>query len=264
MSNFPTSSSAAHTWEPLTTVLIVEGSATDRAIYHRHLQTGISIRYRILEAATLEEGLEVWRSQHPDLALVNLNLPDGSGLEFLKAMGRRQDHPQAKLPVILIGSGEVGLAVQAMKLGAMDYLTQGSHLTAELLCQCVEDIRDRKLSEQATQPTETALPQLNQELEVRVEHQIVEFQHNQRFVQRILDTSPNLIYIFEWQELRNVYVNREIATVLGYSPEEIQSMGNLMVALLHPEDVPKAKAYFAQFDTAKDGDILENEFRFRH
>ncbi|GBO53716.1 hypothetical protein APA_1664 [Pseudanabaena sp. lw0831] len=58
------------------TLLIVDNSKSDRATYSRYLQSDSENTYRIIESETLEEGLELWRSQQPDIVLIDLNLPD--------------------------------------------------------------------------------------------------------------------------------------------------------------------------------------------
>ena len=64
-------------------ILLVDDSESDRGIYRRYLMTDKNFDYQILEAETLEEALELWRSRSPDLVLTDINLPDGSGLELL-------------------------------------------------------------------------------------------------------------------------------------------------------------------------------------
>ena len=49
----------------------------------------------------------------------------------------------------------------------------------------------------------------------------IALQESQDFLQKVTDTSPNIIYIYDLQQQCNIYVNREIATILGYSPIEI-------------------------------------------
>jgi response regulator RpfG family c-di-GMP phosphodiesterase len=44
-------------------VLIVDDSESDRVTYSRYLQSDVEKNYHIIEAETLEEGLELWRSQ---------------------------------------------------------------------------------------------------------------------------------------------------------------------------------------------------------
>jgi CheY-like chemotaxis protein len=109
------------TTKPLITILIVDDSESDRLVYCRYLQSDRDCNYRILEAETLEEGLELWQSETPDAVLVDYRLPDGDGLEFLEILAEGKSDP--KLPVIfLTGNGDERTAVKAMTLGAINYL----------------------------------------------------------------------------------------------------------------------------------------------
>lgn len=92
-------------------------------------------------------------------------------------------------------------------------------------------------------------------------------QASQRFVQKIADTSPNFLYIYDILEHRNIYVNREIAEMLGYSNEEISNFGNnLLTALIHPDDLPKIPEHFQKLSQAQaqEGEIFELEYRMRN
>lgn len=122
-------------------VLIIDDSDVDRFTYERFLQSDFDRSYRFVAAETLEDGLDLWTTQNIDLALVDINLPDGSGLEFLAAIAPQ--HPDGRLPaIVLTGQGDERTAVQAMKLGAGDYLIKGD-VNAMSLCTCVGQVYDR-------------------------------------------------------------------------------------------------------------------------
>ena len=109
------------------TILLVEDSESDRAIYRRYLLANEDVDYQILEAENLAEALERWQSESPDLVLTDIHLADGNGLELLEAIKKR--HPTQKIPVIMMtGQGDKSLAVQAMELGASDYLIKDDKL----------------------------------------------------------------------------------------------------------------------------------------
>ena len=96
----------------------------------------------------------------------------------------------------------------------------------------------------------------------QAEQEIIE---KQRFIQKIADSSPNILYLYDLQENRNVYCNREITDTLGYSPVEVQAMGAAFFAnLMHPDDFAKMPNYYGQIAAAQDGDIFEIEYRMRH
>jgi PAS domain S-box-containing protein len=89
-------------------------------------------------------------------------------------------------------------------------------------------------------------------------------EESQIFIQRIADLTPNTIYIFDLEEKRNVYANREITTLLGYSLVELQHLGSdLMATIIHPEDQEIVNEYWSRLSTIKDDEVLELEYRMR-
>ncbi|MBD2203802.1 PAS domain S-box protein [Calothrix sp. FACHB-1219] len=89
-------------------------------------------------------------------------------------------------------------------------------------------------------------------------------QASQHFIQRITDSSPHILYIFDLEEQRNVYANQEIVKLLGYSNAEIEQMGdNLLPTIMHPGDRETVAHQHGKFLTADDGDIIEFEYRIR-
>ncbi len=113
-------------------VLLVDDSESDRGIYRRYLLGNKDYDYQILEAETLEEGLKVWQSEAPDLVLVDVNLPDGSGLKLLAEI--KKNTPPKNIPVIVMtGEGDERIAVRAMQLGASDYLVKDD-ITPSIFC----------------------------------------------------------------------------------------------------------------------------------
>lgn len=81
----------------------------------------------------------------------------------------------------------------------------------------------------------------------------------------ILAACPNLIYIYDVTVNANVYANRELATVLGYSVAEIQAMGDqLFLMLTHPDDLGAIVAHQQRVMAAADGAALEVEYRMKH
>ena len=83
-------------------ILIVDDSESDRVAYVRYLRAEKNFSYQIIETETLEAGLESWERNRPDLVLLDINLPDGNGLDFLEAIA--QTYPAPKLPVIVMTS----------------------------------------------------------------------------------------------------------------------------------------------------------------
>jgi two-component system NtrC family sensor kinase len=77
--------------------------------------------FQALAAATGEQALHFITSEAPDLILLDLQLPDISGLDILREMSEQQ----IEVPVILITAhGSESIAVEAFRLGVKDYLTK--------------------------------------------------------------------------------------------------------------------------------------------
>jgi len=92
----------------------------DPAVIREQVQLAFAApEHRVSVAETVEEGLARVQRDSPDVILLDLRLPDGSGLEAHQAI-RRFD---ARIPVIFVTvSKTADSAIDAMKQGAFDYL----------------------------------------------------------------------------------------------------------------------------------------------
>ena len=143
------------------TILIVDDNPEDRHTYYRYLHQDTLSTYKIIEAETAEEGLELFYCQNPDLILLDFNLPDGNGLEFIAELKLSCDLGKIKalrdrLPpiIMLTGEGNEAVAVRAMKAGVKDYLvknkTNGDNLRFAVR-SVLEQARLQKLAERNEQ-----------------------------------------------------------------------------------------------------------------
>jgi DNA-binding NtrC family response regulator len=96
-------------------VLIID----DDAAIQRSLGSTLAASYSVHVASSGEEGLREFERVRPDVVLLDVLLPQMSGLAVLRALKRQS----TELPVIMMTAyAEVQTAVQAIKLGASDYL----------------------------------------------------------------------------------------------------------------------------------------------
>ena len=73
--------------------------------------------------ASIDDARQSLQSVLPDILLLDIRLPDGSGLDLLAEIRAREDVNWKTLPVIVMTAyGELDDAISAMKLGATDYL----------------------------------------------------------------------------------------------------------------------------------------------
>ncbi|MDP1901426.1 MAG: sigma-54 dependent transcriptional regulator [Rubrivivax sp.] len=77
--------------------------------------------YKVHGAGTGQAGLQAVAELQPDLVLLDLRLPDRSGLDVLEAMPRENGEPQV---IMISAHGDTRAAVKAVKMGAADYLTK--------------------------------------------------------------------------------------------------------------------------------------------
>ena len=117
-------------------LLIVDDCAEDREVYRRYLLKDSHQSYQIIEADAAEDGLALCRNGLCDAILLDFQLPDMDGLEFLD----RLKFYHSETPVIMLTAyGDEEVAVQAMKRGAQDYLVK-RHLKPDILQLAVRNV----------------------------------------------------------------------------------------------------------------------------
>ncbi len=75
--------------------------------------------FTVVTGEGVEDGIRVARAETPDYAVIDLRMPDGSGLDVVGAV--RDVNPKARI-IVLTGYGNIATAVAAVKAGAVDYL----------------------------------------------------------------------------------------------------------------------------------------------
>ncbi|MDA0738719.1 MAG: response regulator [Nitrospirae bacterium] len=115
-------------------ILIVDDEIDIRSGVSHHLK---ALGYTTVMAESGEEALSMFKKHQPDVVLLDLELPYKSGLEVLGEMGNiqkdnenfHQANPHHMSPcqlsvIVLTAHGSLENAVEAMKLGAYDFLTK--------------------------------------------------------------------------------------------------------------------------------------------
>lgn len=77
--------------------------------------------YAVRTADTLEAGKQAIREAAPAYAVVDMRLEDGNGLDVIRML--RESRPDCRA-LVLTGYGNIATAVNAVKLGAVDYLSK--------------------------------------------------------------------------------------------------------------------------------------------
>ena len=125
-------------------ILIIDDSTELRSLLESILPYSW---YQTLSASTGEEGIELATKLHPDVILVDLELPDTSGLKVIEELNRRE----ITIPTIMItGYGSEGTAARALRLGAEGYLVK-PFTTEEVLSSVEKALVVRRLSREKAQ-----------------------------------------------------------------------------------------------------------------
>ncbi|MCQ4262162.1 fused response regulator/phosphatase [Stutzerimonas stutzeri] len=102
--------------KPSATLLIIDDDDVVRASLAAYLDDS---GFRVLQAGNGPQGMELFESEQPDLVICDLRMPQMDGLELIRLISERQ----LDLPVIVVsGAGVMSDAVEALRLGAADYL----------------------------------------------------------------------------------------------------------------------------------------------
>ncbi|GAB3319635.1 hypothetical protein GCM10027299_12320 [Larkinella ripae] len=100
------------------------------------------------------------------------------------------------------------------------------------------------------------------EIYISILHEKIDEQFH--FNEKLTDTSPGVIYVFDLIDRKELFTNRKVEPMLGYTPEEIHDMGDLYLQTVHhPDDIPQILAHLDSFVTTKDGEVRTFEHRLK-
>ncbi|MBK5260148.1 MAG: sigma-54-dependent Fis family transcriptional regulator [Thermoanaerobaculia bacterium] len=99
-------------------LLLVEDEKLLRWALHKRLEKA---GHTVQDAGTLAEAEQYLRAHRPQVVLLDVNLPDGNGIDFLAAQQERLFESRV---IVFTADGSIEDAVRAMKLGAWDFLSK--------------------------------------------------------------------------------------------------------------------------------------------
>jgi two-component system sensor histidine kinase UhpB len=162
----------------------------------------------IYEADRLEKGCDFLKKGNIDLTLLDLSLPDSSGLDSLFSIL----HTAEKIPVIILtGFDDTNIALEAIKAGAQDYLIKGE-FNKNLLQKTIQYSIERKKQEEKIKESEEKYRQ-------------------------IFQNSPYPSWIYDRDTLQILEVNEAAIYKYGYSYDEFLKL--TLKDIRPSEDVPE-------------------------
>ncbi|MBD2677285.1 PAS domain S-box protein [Nostoc paludosum FACHB-159] len=104
------------------TIVVIAGSDEDDNDYEHHLQLDESFTYKIIKQQSKTHILVLLRSQQIDAILLELNSSQSSNIDLIGQLSKQMGKQCP--PIVVIGSADAEIAVQALKSGAADYLVK--------------------------------------------------------------------------------------------------------------------------------------------
>jgi PAS domain S-box-containing protein len=229
-------------------VLLIDDDPVDRSIFKLCLNTGQPGTYEYAEAGTGREGLSLIEEFRPDCVLLDFHLPDLDGLAMIRNLLDRYEVLPCAV-VMLTGIGSEKIAVEAMKLGVMDYLSKGPAST-EALPRTVASAVQRFRLQQEIAEQRRALEQRNRELE-EIRGQL--FEEKERY--RILaEAIPQLVWTADSDGFLQ-YGNQRLWEFSGKDPDE----GCTLESLVHARDMGDLRDKW--IEAIRSGRPFETELR---
>ncbi len=134
-----------------------------------------------------------------------------------------------------------------------DFTVRDADGRPERTMAVIQDITDRKRMAEANEAL--LLSSLRQQEKLR---------EREHFLQRIADVTPGILYAFDLEKQCNVFINRTVATMIGYGAEEIAAMGDTVVpTLMHPDDLAHFPAHLERVGALRADECADFEYRMR-
>jgi len=195
--------------------------------------------FRVLQAENGRIGLELVASEHPDLVLVDLRMPEMDGMEVLARL--REIAPDTP-SIVVSGTGRLHDALEAIRLGAWDFVTKPMP-DMDVLLHAVNKALDR-----ARLMAENARYQKGLETEIALRTRDLEdarsrLEEQNLFLQTLIESIPNPLFCQD-RDGRFLGGNESFCRLMGLGREKLA--GRV------PEEVlpPSRAGLFARVDLA--------------
>ncbi len=147
----------AHLDEQVTTVVVVDDNPQDSRLIRRLLQTYKN--YRVFEANTAADGLDLVKHRKPDLVVSDLTMPEMDGFELVEAL--KSDPETRNIPVVIVSAKTLTLDERTMLESSAESLWQkGSFNTRELVDHVVRTLGVDEHDHDPATPVQTTVGQI--------------------------------------------------------------------------------------------------------
>ena len=208
-------------------VLLIEDDLGDARLIRMMMSEVDGFTFTIEHVGRLSAGLERLALGGIDVVLLDLGLPDSSGLNtFIKVNAQVPEVPI----VMLTGLDDATLAIKAVQGGAQDYLSKNK-LDSELLVRAIRYAIERKKTEEA-------------------------LRESQEKFRSLVETTSDWIWEVD-QKGSYTYVSQRVNDLLGYAPEEV--LGKTPFVLMPSDEAERVSGLFQDIvDSGKPYFSFEN------
>lgn len=160
-----------------------------------------------------KEALELVKDEHYCLAFVDINMPELSGLDLAAKLKSQKAVDEV---IFITGYGTFDNAIQAIKIGAYDYMQKPFGLNEVQLC----------------------LKRFQERQELKEQIRLVE----QRYF-NLVQNIPSIVFLIH-SDFRLAFINRACDTMLGYTQDDALGDPGWFVKRIHPDDHQRIKGLF--------------------
>ncbi|HEX5338177.1 MAG TPA: EAL domain-containing protein [Gallionella sp.] len=192
-------------------VLLVEDDPSDANLARRSLRASTEPLFEVVWATTLAEAIQNLRRDKFDVLLLDLSLPDSTGIQTVHAV--RQEASVVPL-IVLTGRDDTAFALQTLEAGAQDYLIKGSFDTDTLVRAIRYSIERKRLS--------------------------INLQQSHDLLHKLSDQVPGLIFQLRLDpdgHMSFPFASKAMLDLYGITPEQVREDASGIFAFQHPDDV---------------------------
>ena len=204
------------TQEPIRVLLIEDNPADARLIEIMLAETNNTLRFEFSWVDNLTAGIAHIRSGDVDVVLLDLGLPESTGLETLQ---RLRDGTRVATLVVLSGLTDEGIAVQALRSGAQDYLVKG-RVDSALLIRAIRYAIERSQAEEALREAHAELETRVAERTTELAEALIALRLREEGFRALVEHTPDLVARYD-RECRRTYANPALARELGAAPKSL-------------------------------------------
>jgi hemerythrin-like metal-binding protein/PAS domain S-box-containing protein len=186
------------------TILVIDDESIIRQSLCDQLE---DLGFKVIEAENGKEGIDLIEKEKPDLVLTDLRMPEMSGLEVIEYSKKK--YPNL-LIIVISGAGHIGDAVEAMRLGAYDYLVKPVK-GLDVLKHTVSKALDK---------TEELKTQQDTELKLKEQVQIRTRELEKEFLDSVINGVAEPLFVKD-EEHRWIVLNDAFCQMLGKPRDEL-------------------------------------------